>query len=253
MSVKAPNHKIIVVLPAYNAAKTLKNTINDIPREWVDEIILVDDASQDNTIAVAEKLGLKTFTHTENLGYGGNQKTCYQQALKLGADIIIMVHPDHQYDPAYIPQLIIPLVEKKAEAVFGSRMINKKWAREGGMPYWKYLGNIFLTKLENLVLKLNLTEYHSGFRAYSRKILKTVPYHLNSNDFVFDTEIIVQIKINNFKIKEIPIKTRYFKDASSVNLYQSTKYGFSILWTLIKFKLADWDIKKDQQFIKNEN
>lgn len=250
MCIKAPDYKIIAVLPAYNAAKTLKNTLDDIPKQWVDEIILIDDASQDNTVEVAKKLGLKTWQHKKNLGYGANQKTCYQQALKLGGDIIIMVHPDHQYDPAYIPQLINPIIKGQADAVFGSRMINKKWALKGGMPYWKYLGNILLTKIENLILHLDLTEYHSGFRAYSRKILQTVPYKLNSNGFVFDTEIIVQLKIFNFQIKEIPIKTRYFKHASSVNLLQSLKYALDILIVLFSFILHKWGIKNNSQFIK---
>ncbi|MBU4369476.1 glycosyltransferase family 2 protein, partial [Patescibacteria group bacterium] len=158
MSTKTPDYKIIAVLPAYNAEKTLKKTVNDIDQNWVDEIILVDDASQDNTLKLSRKLGLKTFKHNKNIGYGGNQKTCYEQALKLNADIIIMVHPDHQYDPTYIPQIILPIIRGKADAVFGSRMMVKGWALEGGMPLWKYLANIFLTKIENLFLGLKLTE-----------------------------------------------------------------------------------------------
>lgn len=253
MSVKAPGYKIIAVLPAYNAEKTLKKTIDDIDQNWVDEIILVDDASQDNTVNLSKKLGLKTFKHNKNLGYGGNQKTCYEQALKLNADIIIMVHPDHQYDPTYIPQIILPIIRGKADAVFGSRMMVKGWAREGGMPLWKYLANIFLTKIENLFLGLKLTEYHSGFRAYHSKVLKTIPFKRFSNDFVFDTEIIVQLKIHKFKIKEIPITTRYFKNASMIGFKRSTQYGIDILKILFDFTLSRLNIKKDPRFEKNDN
>ncbi len=253
MSVKAPGYKIIAVLPAYNAEKTLKKTLNDIDQNWVDEIILVDDASQDNTVNLSKKLGLKTFKHNKNLGYGGNQKTCYEQALKLNADIIIMVHPDHQYDPTYIPQIILPIIRGKADAVFGSRMMVKGWAREGGMPLWKYLANIFLTKIENLFLGLKLTEYHSGFRAYHSKILKTIPFKKFSDDFVFDTEIIIQLKIHKFKIKEIPITTRYFKDASMIGFKRSIQYGLDILKILFEFTLSRLNIKKDSRFEKNDN
>ena len=253
MSVKAPGYKIIAVLPAYNAEKTLKKTIDDIDQNWVDEIILVDDASQDNTVNLSKKLGLKTFKHNKNLGYGGNQKTCYEQALKLNADIIIMVHPDHQYDPTYIPQIILPIIRGKADAVFGSRMMVKGWAREGGMPLWKYLANIFLTKIENLFLGLKLTEYHSGFRAYHSKILKTIPFKKFSDDFVFDTEIIIQLKIHKFKIKEIPITTRYFKDASMIGFKRSIQYGLDILKILFEFTLSRLNIKKDSRFEKNDN
>jgi glycosyltransferase involved in cell wall biosynthesis len=248
MSINAPDYKIIAVLPAYNAAKTLKNTLDEIDRHWIDEIILVDDASQDNTFALAKEFGLKAFRHQNNLGYGANQKTCYQQAIKNQADIVIMIHPDHQYDPTYIPQMILPLVRGQADAVFGSRMMVKGWARQGGMPWWKYLANIFLTKIENLVLGLHLTEYHSGFRAYRAEILKNIPFEKNSNSFVFDTEIIVQLKIKNFKIKEIPISTKYFKDASSVGFRQSITYGLNILTVLRDFILFKLKLKRDQRF-----
>src|SRR3989338_2870847 len=169
--------KVIVVLPAYNAGATLRRTVDAIPKNTVDDIILVDDKSRDDTLAVARRLGLKTFAHPENRGYGGNQKTCYREALKLGADIVVMVHPDFQYDPSFIPEMIQPIARGECEAVFGSRMYLKRNARLGGMPYWKFVANIFLTRLENLVLGMNLTEYHSGFRAYSRKVL-ALPLHL---------------------------------------------------------------------------
>lgn len=244
--------KIIAVLPAFNAARTLKRTVNDIPKDEVDEIILVDDASQDNTVEVAYQLGLKTFVHSKNLGYGGNQKTCYQKALKLGADIVVMVHPDHQYDPKVIPQLIKPLLNEEDDAVFGSRMMERRDALKGGMPRWKFLANIFLTKIENFVLGLNLTEYHSGFRAYTRKVLEILPLEKNSNDFVFDTQIIIQMKVNGFKIKEIPIKTRYFPEASMVGIKKSLKYGFSILLTLLHYLLFKISIVNDQKYLKYE-
>ena len=250
MSTKAPNYKIVVVLPAYNAEKTLRKTLNDIDQNWVDEIILVDDASQDKTINLSKQLGLKTFKHSKNLGYGGNQKTCYKEVLKLNADIIIMVHPDHQYDPTYIPQIVLPIIRGEADAVFGSRMMVKGWAMEGGMPLWKYLANIFLTKIENFVLGLNLTEYHSGFRAYHSKIFKTVPFKKLSNNFVFDTEIIIQLKIHKFKIKEIPITTRYFKDASMISFKKSLQYGLNILEALFSYFLSKIKLKKDPRFKK---
>lgn len=247
------NHqKIIAVLPAYNAEKTLKLTVEDINKNigLVDEIILVDDASGDNTVDISRKLGLKTFIHKINTGYGGNQKTCYQAALKAGADVVVMVHPDHQYDPKYIPELVKPIVNGECAAVFGSRMMRSGEARNGGMPEWKYLANIFLTKIENLVLGLNLTEYHSGFRAYSKKVLTTLPLDLNSDDFVFDTEIIIQLKINGFKIQEIPINTKYFKDASSISFYKSVRYGFAILKNMLVYVLTQMNIKKYPRYEK---
>jgi len=250
MSIKSPNFKIVVILPAHNSEKTLKKTVHDIDQNWIDEMLLVDNASQDNTVKISKNLGIKTFKHSKNLGYGGSQKTCYEQALKLKADIIIMVHPDHQYDPTYIPQIVLPIIRGEADAVFGSRMMVKGWALEGGMPLWKYLSNIFLTKIENFVLGLNLTEYHSGFRAYHSKIFKTVPFKKLSNDFVFDTEIIIQIKIHKFKIREIPITTRYFKDASMISFKESLQYGLNILEALFSYFLSKIKLKKDPRFKK---
>ncbi len=228
--------KIIVVMPAYNAEKTLERTLDDIPREWVDDIILVDDASCDGTVALARKLGLRVFVHDENRGYGGNQKTCYTEAMKLGADIMIMVHPDHQYDPTVIPQLAAPLLEGTCDAMFGSRMLGGH-PLEGGMPWWKYLANIYLTAFANATFYMYLTEYHSGLRAYSRRYLETVNFMANSDDFVFDTEIIAQGVIHGMRIREIPIETRYFKEASQVGFWRSSVYGLSILKTLVKYKL----------------
>lgn len=239
--------KVIVVMPAYNAEKTLEKTLKDIPSDWVDEIILTDDCSQDGTVELAKKLGLQVFVHQKNMGYGANQKTCYDEAFKLGGDIIVMVHPDHQYDPKVIPQLIKPLLNEECDAVFGSRMLGGR-PLEGGMPKWKYLANIFLTALENAVFYMYLTEYHSGFRAYSRKYLETVKYKLNSDDFVFDSEIIAQGVVHNIRIKEIPIQTRYFKDASQIGFWRSVVYGLSILKMLVKFKLHKKGIKKFRMF-----
>lgn len=247
METKLKNKKVIVIMPAYNAEKTLEKTVADIPKEWVDEIILTDDASQDRTVEIARRLGLKVFVHEKNMGYGGNQKTCYQEALKAGADIVVMVHPDHQYDPQVIPELIIPLLKDECDAVFGSRMLGGG-ALEGGMPKWKFLANLFLTALENAAFWMYLTEYHSGFRAYSRRYLEKVKFKKNSNNFVFDTEIIAQGVIHGLKIKEIPIRTCYFPEASQIGFWRSVVYGLSIIKTIIKFKLHVWGIWRQEQF-----
>ncbi|NMC51614.1 glycosyltransferase family 2 protein [Candidatus Kuenenbacteria bacterium] len=243
-----PGKRVIAVLPAYNAEKTLKKTLDDIPKDWVDEIILVDDASGDKTVELARFLGIKTFTHNKNLGYGGNQKTCYTEALKLGADIAIMIHPDHQYDPRLVPDLLLPLLREDADAVFGSRMMRPGGARNGGMPSWKYWANIFLTKLENLILGLRLTEYHSGFRAYSKKALEQINFLDNSDDFVFDTEIIIQLRIKKMHIQEVPISTRYFKEASMIGFKRSLIYGLSIIKNLGEYILFRLGWKKYKKF-----
>jgi len=239
--------KVIVVMPAYNAAQTLERTLDDIPRDWVDEIILVDDRSRDDTVDLAKKLGLRVFVHDKNRGYGGNQKTCYTEALKLGGEIMIMVHPDHQYDPRVIPQLVMPLLYDECDAVFGSRMLGGR-PLEGGMPKWKYLANIFLTALENATFYMYLTEYHSGLRAYSRRYLETVNFMKNSDNFVFDSEIIAQGVLHRMRIKEIPIETRYFPAASQIGLGRSIVYGLSILKTLVKFKLHKKGLVKFEMF-----
>jgi glycosyltransferase involved in cell wall biosynthesis len=243
----ARSKKVIVVMPAYNAEKTLERTLDDIPRDWVDEIILVDDGSRDRTVEIARGLGLRVFVHEENKGYGGNQKTCYREALRLGGDIMVMVHPDHQYDPTVMPQLITPLLNNECDAVFGSRMLGGR-PLEGGMPKWKYLGNIFLTALENAAFYMYLTEYHSGLRAYSRRYLETVKFELNSDDFVFDSEIIAQGVTHKMRIREIPITTRYFEEASKIGFLRSVVYGLSIIKTLVKFKLHKKGIIRSAQF-----
>jgi glycosyltransferase involved in cell wall biosynthesis len=239
--------KVIVVMPAYNAAQTLERTLDDIPRDWVDEIILVDDRSRDDTVDLAKKLGLRVFVHDKNMGYGGNQKTCYTEAIKLGGEIMIMVHPDHQYDPRVIPQLVMPLLYEECDAVFGSRMLGGR-PLEGGMPKWKYLANIFLTALENATFYMYLTEYHSGLRAYSRRYLETVNFMKNSDNFVFDSEIIAQGVLHRMRIREIPIETRYFPAASQIGLGRSVIYGLSILMTLVKFKLHKKGLVKFEMF-----
>jgi len=229
--------KIKVVMPAYNAARTLKDTYEKIPHEYVQEIILVDDASRDDTFEKAKELGIFSIRHTHNLGYGGNQKTCYTEALRREADLVVMIHPDGQYDPAFLPAILEPILNGRADVVLGSRMLYRKKALEGGMPLYKYLSNIFLTTMENWVLGKELSEYHTGYRAYSRKFLEAVPYMRNSNDFVFDTEILVQAVYFGMRIEEIPVSTKYFTEASSVNFGNSLIYGFKTLWILFKYLL----------------
>lgn len=243
------NHsKIFVVMPAYNAAKTLKKTYDEIPKEFRQNILLVDDASQDNTVGIARAMGLNVIVHEKNLGYGGNQKTCFRTALADGADIVIMVHPDHQYDATMIPDLVKPILDGKADAVFGSRMLGGH-PMDGGMPGWKYNANILLTALANLIFRRYLTEIHSGFRAYSRKYLEIVRYELNDNDFVFDTEIIAQGMACNLFFQEVPIVTRYFEDASSISFMRSIQYGIGICIVLVKYMLHHLNVLTFKQFL----
>ncbi|MGH9368975.1 MAG: glycosyltransferase family 2 protein [Thermoanaerobaculia bacterium] len=239
--------KIAVVMPAYNAEKTLERTHADIPTGSVDDVILVDDCSRDRTIEVARRLGIHVVAHSSNRGYGGNQKSCYRTALDRGADIVVMVHPDHQYDPAVIPDLIEPLLAGRCDAVFGSRMLGGR-PIQGGMPKWKYLGNIFLTAVENATFLIYLTEYHSGFRAYSRQYLESVNLEANSDGFVFDTEIIAQGMAKGLRIREIPIETRYFDEASQIAFGPSVRYGIAILKTMFLYKLHAWGIRSSRIF-----
>ncbi|MFA5275677.1 MAG: methyltransferase domain-containing protein [Candidatus Omnitrophota bacterium] len=243
--------KTVVVLPAYNAAKTLESTLKDIPKVLVDDIILVDDASKDNTVELATDLGLQVFMHPKTLGYGANQKTCYKKALEMGAEIIVMVHPDYQYDPTIIPSLIEPIQNGTADAVFGSRMM-KGGALEGGMPLWKHNINILLTAIENIALGTYLTEYHSGFRAYSSKYLNTVNFMANSNSFIFDNEMVVQGIYHCLKIEEIPIRTRYFDEASTIKFLPSIFYGFGVLKTILKYILHVNGVFAFRQFGNSE-
>lgn len=239
--------KVIIVLPAYNAAKTLLKTVAEIPTEYRDNIILVDDASSDNTVEIARNAGITVFVHPRNSGYGANQKTCYTQALSMGADIVVMLHPDHQYDASIIPHLVTPLKDGEADAMFGSRMLGGH-PLEGGMPKYKYVANVLLTAAANIIFNRYLTEIHSGFRAYSRKYLETVRFLDNSNDFIFDTEIIAQGMSCNLAFREVPIVTRYFPEASSINFWRSVEYGFGILLVLTKFWLHKHKIIQFKQF-----
>ena len=239
--------KVVVVMPAYNAARTLERTYNDIPPNVVDSIILVDDVSKDETVEVAQRLGLKVVIHIQNRGYGGNQKTCYIEALREGADIVVMLHPDYQYDSTLIPQLIAPIERGEADLMMGSRLLGGG-ALAGGMPRWKYVANRFLTIVENLVLRQSLSECHTGFRAYSRRMLETVPFLLNSDDFVFDTEIIAQAVAYGFHIGEIAVPTRYFAEASSVNFRRSVQYGLSTLAVMARFILDRTGLRPARQF-----
>jgi glycosyltransferase involved in cell wall biosynthesis len=228
--------KIVVVLPAYNAAKTLGKTYADLPQDRIWKIILVDDVSQDQTVEVARALGLSVVIHIQNRGYGGNQKTCYLEALKEGADVVVMLHPDHQYDSRLVPELVRPILEGKADMVMGSRIMNGL-ALKGGMPIWKFLANRALTILENAVYRTRLTDCHSGFRAYSRRLLETVPFLLDSDDFVFDSQMIAQAVYFGFHIGEIPVQARYFPEASSVNFRVSSIYGSKTLGVMVRFIL----------------
>lgn len=230
--------KIAIVMPAYNAAKTLVACFNDIPKGTADVIILVDDCSRDNTVAVAQKLPILVHRHEKNLGYGGNQKTCYRLALEQGADIVIMLHPDHQYDPKFIPVMIEEIANNNFLAVFGSRMINRAGALAGGMPKWKFVFNILLTQIGNALLGINLSEFHSGFRAYHKQVFELVDLDKNSNNFVFDTQMIIQMAKHRIRTKEIPISTRYFPEASQIGVWPSIRYGCEVLLNLVSYKLG---------------
>ena len=235
--------KVVVIMPAYNAEKTLIKTYNEIPKDIVDEIILTDDASNDRTVEIAEKLGIKTIVHETNKGYGANQKTCYIAALKEKPDIIIMLHPDYQYSPKLITAMASLIAVGEYDVVLASRILGKG-ALKGGMPYYKYIANRFLTFVENIMLNQKLTEYHTGYRAYRSEVLKNIPFLKNSDDFVFDNEIIVQITYFGYRIAEVSCPAKYFSEASSINFKRSIKYGFGVLATSLKFILHKWSIWK---------
>ena len=242
-----PNAKVIVVMPAYNAAKTLRITYEAIPKDNVDQVILVDDGSSDDTLKIAKELKLEVFVHARNFGYGGNQKTCYTEALKAGADIVVMLHPDYQYDPTLLPSLVAPIKTGQADVVLGSRFLQGDVMRQG-MPWWKFLGNRFLTWAENRALGLNLAEYHTGYRAFSRAVLEEVPFLLNSDKFVFDQEMLVQAVHLGFSITEVPVPTRYFAEASSASFGASVRYGLSIVGLLARYLLHRGAILEQKQF-----
>jgi len=241
------NPRIVVVLPAYNAARTLERTYADIPKDKVHRIILVDDVSRDQTVEIARSLGLSVVIHVQNRGYGGNQKTCYLEALKEEADVVVMLHPDHQYDSRLIPELVRPILDGRADMVMGSRILNGQ-ALEGGMPQWKFIANRILTIMENLVYRTRLTDGHSGFRAYSRRLLTTVPFLLNSDDFVFDSQMIAQTVHFRFPIVEIAVQARYFPEASSVNFVVSTKYGIKTLLVMFSYLLQRIGLRRPKIF-----
>jgi len=228
--------KIAVVLPAYNAARTLRRTFDDIPKQIVDDIILTDDASSDNTTELARSLGIHTLVHQRNRGYGGNQKTCYRTALERGADIVVMLHPDYQYTPRLVPAMASMIASGEYDVVIGSRILGRG-ALAGGMPVYKYISNRILTLIENLLLGYKLSEYHTGYRAWSRRILETLPIERCSDDFVYDNQMLVQAIHWGFRVGEISCPTRYFPEASSITFYRSLIYGLGVLRTALEFRL----------------
>ena len=229
------NPKTVIVMPAYNAASTLENTVNDIPQEFRNDIILVDDYSKDDTAQIAEKLGLTVIRHDTNRGYGANQKTCYDAALKRGADIIVMLHPDYQYDARLIPHFTGFIRTGICDVMLGSRIRTRAEALDSGMPLYKYISNRMLTITENFILGQNLGDFHSGFRFYRRCVLEKIPYHRNSDDFVFDSQMLAQAAYFGFRIADAPVPCRYFAEASSINFARSARYGILTLYTLLQF------------------
>jgi glycosyltransferase involved in cell wall biosynthesis len=244
--------KIIVVMPAYNAAKTLRKTYDEVPKDFVDGVILVDDGSTDATVELSKELGLTTFVHRENMGYGRNQKTCYREALKRGADIVIMVHPDYQYSPNLIVSLAGMIAYGEFDAALGSRILGVG-ALKGGMPLYKYISNRFLTAFENILLRYKLSEYHTGYRAFSRAVLETLPLEENTDDFVFDNEMLAQVIYFDFRIGEVSCPTKYFAEASSLSFRRSVTYGFGVLGTSIKFRLQKMGLAKFGIFNRQGN
>jgi glycosyltransferase involved in cell wall biosynthesis len=242
--------KVVVVMPAYNAAATLERTYADVPKDVVDEVILVDDCSRDNTIEQARRLGLRCFRHERNWGYGRNQKTCYAEALKTGADVVIMVHPDYQYTPKIIPAMANLVTSGEYDAVIASRILGGM-ALHGGMPLYKYVSNRFLTLTQNLLLSAKLSEYHTGYRAFSREVLEKLPLWENSDDFVFDNQMLAQTIYFGYRIGEVSCPTKYFEEASSINFRRSCTYGLGVLQTSIQFRLQKWGKKRYAIFDAN--
>ena len=238
MKDNANSPKVVIVMPAYNAEKTIVKTYKDIPERLRKHILVVDDDSSDKTVRVAQKLGIKVIVHPKNLGYGGNQKTCYYEALSRNADIVVMIHPDYQYDATLAGDLIKPILERRFDIMLGSRIRSRSEALAGGMPLYKYVSNRILTLAENIVLGLNLSEYHTGFRAFSKQVLKRLPIDTFSNDFVFDQQILIVAHFRGFTIGEIAVPVRYFPEASSINFVRSVRYGIMILITLFQYILA---------------
>lgn len=242
------NSKICVVLPAYNAARTLRQTYDEIPFDIVDEVILVDDHSSDETIEVGHQLGIRhIIRHESNKGYGGNQKTCYDKALELGADVVVMLHPDYQYTPMLIESMCYVIVNKVYPVVLGSRILGMG-ARKGGMPRYKYFFNRCLTLFQNVLMHQKLSEYHTGYRAFSADVLRNIRYHENSDDFVFDNQMLAQIFYAGYEIAEITCPTKYFPEASSINFRRSSRYGLGVLWTALQYRLQKWHLGKFRIF-----
>jgi len=239
--------KVIVVLPAYNAALTLEKTLAEVP-EWVNDIILTDDCSKDNTVALAKKLGIKhIIQHEKNTGYGGNQKSCYNKALELGADIVIMLHPDYQYTPKLIPAMVSIMEQGLYPVVLGSRILGNG-ALKGGMPWYKYLANRILTLIQNIMVGQKLSEYHTGYRAFTKEVLEAINYNINSDDFIFDNQMLAQIIYKDFEIAEITCPTKYFDEASSINFKRSAEYGLGCMWVSLKFRLDKMGLIKSKLF-----
>jgi len=241
------NKRVLIVLPAYNAAKTIEKTYKAIPIDYVDDVLLVDDKSNDETVQIAKQLGIKTIIHEKNKGYGGNQKTCYKYGIESGADIIIMLHPDYQYTPKLIPVMIEMLLTGEFDAVLASRILGGK-ALKQGMPIYKYYSNRFLTLIQNLLLGAKLSEYHTGYRAYSRKVLSSIPFESNSNGFVFDNELIAQVLYKGYNVGEITCPTKYETDSSSINFLNSVSYGLGCLKVSLLYRLNKWNFIKSDLF-----
>ena len=244
--------KVVIVMPAYNAAKTVKDTYKEIPEEYRENIILVDDQSTDKTVSVAKKLGIKVFSHPNNLGYGGNQKTCYWEALKLNPDVVVMLHPDYQYDATMMPYLVQPILDGKYDYMFGSRISTKKGALKGGMPPLKYYVNRIICLIQNILLGVNFSEHFSGSRAYSTKLLNKIPYQRFSNDFVFDQEMTISSISFNMRIGEISIPTRYHSKASSIKFWKGSKFILDGFLTVIALRLHQFGIRKDKRFSRRK-
>lgn len=242
--------RLVVVLPAYNAARTLQKTYEELPHEIIDQVILVDDASSDETAEMARRLGIRTFIHPKNRGYGGNQKTCYSQALECGADIVIMVHPDYQYTPALVTAMSSLIGMGVYDAVLGSRMLGTS-ALKGGMPRYKYVSNRILTATQNILTGRKLSEYHTGYRAFTRQVLETLPLEENSDDFVFDNEMLTQIIAFGYTIGEVSCPTKYFPEASSISFSRSVKYGLGVLAVSFKYRLQRWGLRSYRIFDPN--
>ncbi|MFA7286834.1 MAG: glycosyltransferase family 2 protein [Patescibacteria group bacterium] len=239
--------KIVVVMPAYNAEQTVRQTYEEVPKDFVDEVVLVDDQSVDQTAAVAASLGIRTISHPKNTGYGGNQKTCYREALRLGADVVVMLHPDYQYSPKLVLPMAALIASGQYDAVLGSRFISEG-AMKNGMPLYKYVSNRCLTLFENLCTGKRLSEYHTGYRAFSRRVLESLPLAENSDDYVFDSQMLAQVLYAGFKVGEISCPARYFPEASSINFRRSVHYGFGVLATSLQYRLNKLGVMKTGRF-----